>query len=413
MTTSKWTACPSALAVTALLAGCLGGSGSSGGSSGGPSSGCDSFDNAERVTAGGETAGAAFSVELLAGCLEHPWGLAFLPGGDEALVTERPGRLQRVSLSGDGSMTEISGVPDVASGGQGGLLDVALHPDFGNQPYIYFTYAASDGDDGLTTRLGRARLEPGSDALTDVEVLFTATPFSDVRDGHFGSRIVIDGNDRIFITVGDRRTPDNAQDLDSHHGKVIRLTIDGEIPADNPFQDAANNPTAVWSYGHRNTQGMAINPATTEIWIADHGPRAGDEVSILPVAPTTDSNYGWPEVSFGRTYGSDEDFAPDPSEGDGFVSPIYWWADDSFAPSGMAFYSGDTFPQWQDSVFIGSLVQRNLTRLSLAGDTIVNEEALLEDRDWRVRDVREGPDGLLYLLVDDDDAPLARLIPAD
>ncbi|MCK8516961.1 PQQ-dependent sugar dehydrogenase [Methylonatrum kenyense] len=394
-----------ALALTACLSG-----GSSGSSS--PSSGCESFENADRITDGGEAAGEAFSVELLAGCLEHPWALAFLPGGDEALVTERPGRLQRVSLSGDGVMTEIAGVPEVAAGGQGGLLDIALHPDFANQPYVYLTYAVSNSEGELTTELGRGRLEPGSDELTDFEVLFTATPFTDVRDGHFGSRIVIDGNDRLFMTVGDRRDPDSAQDLNGHHGKVLRLNLDGSIPADNPFTDNDGETMAIWSYGHRNTQGMAINPATTEIWIADHGPRAGDEVNILPVAPTTDSNYGWPEVSYGRTYGSDEPFAPDPSPGDGFIEPIYFWDEESFAPSGMSFYEGDAFPAWQDSVFIGSLVQENLTRLELSGDTIIDEQALLEEEGWRVRDVREGPDGFLYLLVDEADAPLVRLTPA-
>lgn len=384
-----------ALALTACL---------SGGSSGSSSSSSDSPDNDPNAV--------VFDIEILADGLEHPWALAFLPGGDEALVTERPGRLQRVSLSGDGVMTEIAGVPNVAAGNQGGLLDIALHPDFGNQPYVYLTYAVSNSEGELTTELGRGRLEPGSDELTDFGVLFTATPFTDVRDGHFGSRIVIDGNDRLFMTVGDRRDPDSAQDLTGHHGKVLRLNLGGSIPADNPFTDNDGETMAIWSYGHRNTQGMAINPATTAIWIADHGPRAGDEVNILPIAPTTDSNYGWPEVSYGRTYGSDEPFAPDPSDGDGFVSPIYFWDEESFAPSGMSFYQGDAFPAWQESVFIGSLVQENLTRLELSGDTVIDEQALLEDRGWRIRDVREGPDGLLYLLVDAPDAPLVRLTPA-
>ncbi len=352
------------------------------------------------------TAGAAeqserhrFRVEIVAEGLAHPWGMAFLPNG-ELLVTEKAGRLLRID-AGNGRGTAIDGVPDVAASGQGGLLDVALHPDFASNRLVYLSYS-EPRDDGTLTAVGRGRLENGR--LSAFEVLFRGTPAVDASH-HFGSRLVFDGDGHLFITSGERGQRDNVQQLDNYHGKVVRLTESGGIPEDNPFVADFGALAGIYSYGHRNPQGMAQHPETGAIWLNEHGPRGGDEVNIVRPG----ENYGWPEVTLGKEYYGPAigvESRPD------VVEPIYGWTP-SIAPSGMAFYQGDMFPHWQGNLFVGSLKFTHLARLELDGGHVVAEERLLDDRGWRIRAVEAGPEGALYLLVDDDSAPLVRLVPAE
>lgn len=335
--------------------------------------------------------GRAFRVETVATGFEHPWSLAFLPDGD-FLVTERPGRLLRIDPE-TGAKQSIGGVPEVAAVGQGGLLDIVLHPDFADNRWVYLSYAAA-GPGGYATRVGRGRLE--ENRLTGFEVLFTAEPF--VGGGrHFGSRLLFDDEGYLFITTGERGNKESAQDLGKLHGKLIRLHDDGSIPEDNPFVGEPSARDEIYSYGHRNPQGIALHPKTRRVWLHEHGPRGGDEINV----PAPGANYGWPETTYGRAY-SGFRFAPKPPV-EGYVSPIHHWTP-SIAPSGMAFYRGD--------LFVGALVLTHLARLELDGEKVVAEEQLLQDAGLRIRDVRAGPDGYLYLLVDADDAPLLRLVPA-
>ncbi|MEQ8798716.1 MAG: PQQ-dependent sugar dehydrogenase [Salinisphaeraceae bacterium] len=358
---------------------------------------------ASACTAGEPPAGAVtseeatFRVETVAEGLNQPWSLAFLPDGDR-LVTERGGRLLRLS---DGEARTIEGVPEVATVNQGGLLDVALHPDFADNRWIYLSYAAA-GDGGYATRLGRARLD--DDRLADFEVLFTAEPY--VRGGrHFGSRIVFrDGY--LFLTAGDRGNREHAQDLDKYHGKLIRLTLDGGIPPDNPFVDQSSARPGIYSYGHRNPQGMIVHPDTGDIWLHEHGPQGGDEVNRIRAG----ANYGWPLATFGENYGGGR-FAPEPPL-EGTVSPVHHWTP-SIAPSGLAIYQGDAFPTWRGDLFAGALKLTHLARLELEAGEVMGEERLLDDAGMRIRDVRSGPDGYLYLLTDGSNGKLLRLAPAD
>lgn len=342
----------------------------------------------------------AFRVATVASGFEHPWALAFLPD-DDFLVTERPGRLLRVDPD-SGAKRPVGGLPEVAAVGQGGLLDVVLHPDFADNRWLYLSYAAA-GPGGYATRVARGRLT--GNELTGVEVLFTAEPF--VGGGrHFGSRLLFDDEGYLFITTGDRGNKAHAQDLNKLHGKLIRLHDDGSIPDGNPFVEDPDARDEIYSYGHRNPQGIALHPKTRRVWLHEHGPRGGDEINI----PEPGANYGWPETTHGRAY-SGIRFAPEPPV-EGYVSPIHHWTP-SIAPSGMAFYAGDVFPEWRGDLFVGALVLTHLARLELDGETVVAEEQLLEDAGLRIRDVRAGPDDHLYLLVDAADAPLLRLVPAD
>ena len=349
----------------------------------------------------------SFRVEVVAAGLEHPWGLAFLPDG-RALVTERPGRLNLIDPA-TGERTEVDGGPDVSAVGQGGLLDVALHPDYPQTAWIYLTWAATHGGGNqYATHTGRARLDADASRLEDLEVLHVATPAS-TNTGHFGSRIVFDGDGHLFVTSGDRRDRDSAQDLQSLRGKTLRLTADGEIPPDNPFvgDDAAD--AAIYSYGHRNAQGMAVHPDTGEIWQSEHGPRAGDEINRIVAG----GNFGWPIASYGREYTTGADVGDRPPDNPATENPEYYWPERSFAPSGLAFYMGDAFPGWDGDIFVGALARTNLTRLVVSDGEIVAEEALLDDEGLRIRDVRVGPDGHLHVLVDAASAPWLRLVPAD
>lgn len=379
---------------------------------------CQGAENpiAGRTNAGSDNLGAAPATALetevssqigtlqmstLSAALSHPWGICFLPDGS-LLVTERAGHLRRFSFK-DGLSAPLSGVPEVKAEGQGGLLDVALSPDFERDALVYLSYA-EPGEDGTSgTAVARARLQ-GS-ALVDLQTIFRQTP-KIVSGHHYGSRLIFDRDNHLFITLGERGQRPMAQQLSNHMGTLIRIHPDGTVPADNPFVGRDDALPEIWSYGHRNQQGGALNPWTGEIWTHEHGPRGGDEVNI----PQAGRNYGWPVITNGINYSG---FAIPEAVGttqDGMESPHYVWAV-SPAVSGMAFYDAAAEPAWQHSVFVGAMAQRALIRLSLEGDNVVGEERLLEKQGWRIRDVEVGPDGALYLITDEEQGRLLRLAP--
>ena len=345
-----------------------------------------------------DSAAARFEVTVVADDLSIPWGLAFLPDG-RMLVTERRGRMHIIDPA-TGERMRLEGLPPVADGGQGGLLDVVLHPDYGQYGWIYFSYSA-ELRRKRTTRVARAKLTDNK--LTGLEVLFTAEPYFNTRH-HFGSRLVLDGQGYLFITVGDRRNRHESQTLSTHMGKVIRLHDDGRVPETNPFAGQAGVQAEIYSYGHRNPQGLALHPETGELWEHEHGPRGGDEVNVIYPG----RNYGWPVVTYGREYVGGS--IGEGTHKEGMEQPIKYYVP-SIAPSGMAFYSGKQFPGWRGNLFIGAMVLEHLNRLVLDGRRVVEEERLLSKLGFRVRNVVEGPDGLLYLLVDK--GMILRLSPAD
>ena len=340
---------------------------------------------------------AEFAVVELVGGISRPWALAFLPNGD-FLVTIRAGRLLRIS--GD-TIQEVSGLPEIATTGQGGLLDVVLDPDFASNSRIYFSHAVS-GSGGTGTAITRARLS--GTRLSNVEEIFRMDRLT-FSGRHFGSRLAFMDDGTLLFTIGDRGERDRSQDLGDHAGSTLRINPDGSIPADNPYVDDPNALDAIYSYGHRNAQGMAIDPETGRIWQHEHGPQGGDELNLVQPA----ENYGWPEVTFGREYGTGfpigEDTAPEVPD------PLTYWTP-SIAPSGLALYRGDQFPEWDGDLFVGALAGRHLRRIELDGTRVVDEEVLLEGTLGRIRDVRTGPDGFLYLLTDEDNGGLYRLEPA-
>jgi glucose/arabinose dehydrogenase len=332
--------------------------------------------------------------------LEHPWGLAFLPDG-RFLVTERPGRLRIVER--DGRLSEpLAGVPEVWARGQGGLLDVALAPDFARTRMVYLSYAEPGGLGSAGTTVARARLDDGR--LEQVQVIFRQEPKR--RAGqHFGSRLVFTRDGHLFITTGDRGQRDDAQDLSRPMGKVIRIRPDGSVPSDNPFAGRGDARPEVWSFGHRNMQGAALHPETGQLWTVEHGARGGDEVNV----PKAGLNYGWPVITYGRDY-SGASIGEGTSKA-GLEQPVHYW-DPSISPSGLAFYAGDRFPAWRGNLFVGSLSFGLLVRLELEGERVSAEERVLRGLNDRVRDVRQGPDGYLYLLTDESDGRILRVEPA-
>jgi glucose/arabinose dehydrogenase len=345
-----------------------------------------------------------FRVEIIARGLDHPWGLAFLPDG-RMLVTERPGRLR--ILARDGKLSPpVAGVPPVAAVGQGGLLDVALAPDFATSNKIYFTYGEPRDGGNNATSVAHARLveEKGAARLDDVKVVFRQEPA--VRSGfHFGARLAFARDGNLFVTLGERNLKATAQDLSNHQGKVVRIRPDGTVPPDNPFIGRADARAEIWSYGHRNPQSAAIHPATGKLWIVEHGPKGGDEINV----PLAGKNYGWPVIGYGIDYSGAR--IHESTHKDGMEQPIHHWTP-SIAPSGMAFYTGDAFPGWRGNLFVGALVLTHLNRLELDGENIVKEERLIADLGHRIRDVRQGPDGALWLLTDATDGKVLRLAPA-
>ena len=339
-----------------------------------------------------------FRLTVVASGLEHPWSLAFLPDG-AMLVTERPGRL-RVIRNGALDPAPVSGVPEVAAAGQGGLLDVALHPRFRDNRLVYLSYAGK-GRGGTGTEVARGRLSEGR--LEDLEILYAVRPKS--RGGrHFGSRLVFGAQGHLYVTAGERGDPDRAQDPGDAAGSVIRLTEDGAVPPDNPFVGRAGARPEIFSIGHRNPQGLARHPETGRIWEVEHGPRGGDEVNVIEAGV----NYGWPVITYGTSYAGFP--IGEGSEKPGMAQPVTYWVP-SISPSGMAFYTGTAFPAWRGNLFVGALSGELLLRLELDGERVVREERLLEELGERIRDVRQGPDGFLYLLTDAPDGALLRLEP--
>ena len=342
----------------------------------------------------------AFNVNVLVQGLQHPWSIAWLPDG-RMLVTERAGRLRIVAKDFRLDPRPVEGLPRIVVGGQGGLFEVALHPSYKDNGWIYISYSGP-GEGGHGTELLRAKLDGYQ--LTEQQVLFRLLPKSSATQ-HFGGRIVFDGKGHVFLTLGDRGEMRRAQRLDDHAGSVIRLNDDGSIPKDNPFVNRRDAKPEKFTYGNRNIQGAAMHPKTGELWTHEHGPQGGDEVNVMRAG----RNYGWPVITYGVNYG----FGTRIGEGTrkpGVEHPLHYWVP-SIAPSGMAFYEGDKFPGWRGNLLVGALKDEMLVRLELDGEKVVKEERMMRGAIGRIRDVRVGPDGYVYLLTDERHGVLARLEP--
>ncbi|WP_238067492.1 PQQ-dependent sugar dehydrogenase [Pseudomonas shirazica] len=342
------------------------------------------------------------TVSTLADGLRNPWALAFLPGGKDMLVTERAGNLRVVNAEGKVG-PPISGVPKVWAEGQGGLLDVVLSPEFAKDRTVYLSYAEEGSDGKAGTAVGRGQLSQDRARLENFNVIFRQQP--KLSEGnHFGSRLVFDRDGYLFIALGENNQRPTAQDLDKLQGKIVRILPDGEVPRDNPFVGKDNVRPEIWSFGHRNQQGAALNPWTGKLWTHEHGPRGGDEINI----PEPGKNYGWPIATHGINYS----LLPIPeAKGkhvQGMVDPHHVW-EKSPGISGMAFYDSSRFKAWDHNLFIGALATQELIRLQLDGDKVVHEERLLGELKARIRDVRVGPDGYLYVLTDDKDGALLKV----
>ena len=360
------------------------------------------------------TAAADLKPVTVAHGLVNPWGLAFLPDG-RMLVTERPGRMRIVAANGKLG-PPLPGLPPGVAEGQGGLLDVVLDPKFSSNHWVYWSYseaAEAPNLEGLNgTAVARARLdgEPGAERLADVQVIFRQSPKVASRL-HFGSRLAFGADGRLFITLGERYSrKDDAQTLDNHLGKVVRIEPDGKVPADNPLVGRPGNPAQtkleIWSWGHRNVQGAAVHPLTGELWTTEHGPQGGDELNLtLP-----GRNYGWPVITYGRNYVTGTKIGEGTERAD-VVAPAAHWVPLSIAPSGMAFLTSDRYPGWKGQLFLGSLRAESLIRIELDGHRVVQQQRLLKALNERIRDVRQGPDGYLYLLTDNPDGRVLRLLP--
>ena len=341
--------------------------------------------------------------------LEHPWAIAFLPGGD-VLVTERPGRL-RIIRNDTLLPDSVPGVPEVLARGQGGLMDVVPHPDFASNRFLYLSYSKPTGERQATSAVIRGRFV--NDTLTDVEEIFVAVSQG---NGHYGCRLAFDADGYLFITTGDRQAPPRgdlathpAQDLSNHHGTVNRIHDDGRVPEDNPFVGREGAQPEIWSYGHRNPQGLVIDHSTSNIWVTEHGPQGGDELNlVLP-----GRNYGWPVIGFGVNYRSGQAIH-EGTHHEGMEQPAFVWVP-SIAASGLALYKGDAFPRWRGNLFAGGLAGEKISRFTLDGEEVIVDETLVH-RMGRIRDVREGPDGYIYIAIDGnggEPTQILRLEPAD
>jgi glucose/arabinose dehydrogenase len=344
--------------------------------------------------------------------LVNPWSIAFLPGGD-MLVTERPGRL-RIVRNGKLLPDPVPGLPRIRTGGQGGLLDVVPHPNFASNRLLYFSYSKPNADSTEgTTAVARARFE--NDRLTGVQEIFEAKMWSQGR-GHHGSRLAFDRNGFLFISLGDRQSPPSgnleahpAQDLSNHFGSIVRLHDDGRVPGDNPFASRAGAVPEIWTYGHRNVQGLFIHPETGDVWATEHGPQGGDELNLIQAG----KNYGWPVVGFGVNYRTGAAIHAG-THREGMEQPVHVWVP-SIGTSGLLHYSGTAFPQWRGNVFAGGMSGEQLVRFTLDGRRVTTVETLVQRR-GRIRDVRQGPDGFIYLAIDDRQGaptPVVRLEPVN
>ena len=340
-------------------------------------------------------------VVALTNGLAHPWSMAFLPDG-RMLVSEREGRLRLLGADFKLHPRPVEGLPEIVARGQGGLFDVVLHPDHARNGWVYWAYNAP-GPGGWGTALARGQLQ--GHRMTNVQVLFSMLPKTR-SNHHFGGRIVFDRQGMVYLTLGDRGEMERAQRLDDHAGSVIRLHDDGRIPADNPYVGRAGAKPEKWTLGNRNVQGAALHPVTGDIWSHEHGPQGGDEINLM----RSGRNYGWPLVTQGVNYGSGTPIGEAKNK-PGFEVPLHVWTP-SIAPSGMAFVAGDRFPQWRGHLLVGALRGQVLVRLDVQNEKIVGEERLLEGLIGRIRDVRLGPDGLIYLLTDEAQGALLRLEPA-
>ena len=342
----------------------------------------------------------AFRVATMVTGLVNPWSVAFLPDG-KMLVTELAGRLRLVGQGFQLDPKPIEGLPELVAQGQGGLFDVVLHPQYAQNGWIYWAYN-TPGPGGWGTALARGKLL--GHRMTEVQVLFSMLPKTR-SSHHFGGRIVFDKSGMLYLTLGDRGDKARAQKLDDHAGSVIRLHDDGRVPANNPFVRGAGAFTEKWTLGNRNIQGAALHPVTGELWTHEHGPQGGDEVNVM----RSGLNYGWPVITYGVEYGLGSKIGEGQTK-PGMVQPVHVWVP-SIAPSGMAFVSASQFPQWQGDLLVGALRGQMLVRLMLSGEKVIKEERLLQGRLGRIRDVRMGPDGFVYLLTDDAQGALLRLEP--
>jgi glucose/arabinose dehydrogenase len=351
----------------------------------------------------------AFDVVTVADKLDHPWGLAFLPGG-KMLVTERPGRLRVVGA--DGTLSEpVAGLPAVDARDQGGLLDVALDPRFASNQLIYWSYAEPAENGQTNTAVARGKFVDGAAPRVDaVQVIYHQQPSLN-STLHYGGRLVFGRDGTLFVTQGERSITEGrmqAQQMDSLLGKIVRINPDGSIPKDNPFAGKTGVRPEIWSFGHRNVQAATLNPATGELWEVEHGTRGGDEINISRKG----KDYGWPTIAYGIEYQGGP-ITGGITAKEGMEQPLYYW-DPVIAPSGMLFYTGNLFPAWKDSLFIGGLASTSLVRLDVTGGKVVGEERLLKDlqpKAERIRNVRQGPDGAIYLLTDNTEGRILKLVP--
>jgi aldose sugar dehydrogenase len=333
--------------------------------------------------------------------LEFPWALAFLPDG-RMLITERPGRMRIVAADGKPG-APLQGLPPVYPVGEGGLLDVALDPRFAQNATVYWSYAepAADGSAGAGTAVARGRLD--GERLADVQVIFRQP--QKLADGrHFGSRLLFAADGRLFVTLGDRSKRDDAQSLSSSHGKILRIEADGRAPADNPFAATAGALPEVWSLGHRNVQGLAFDPASGDLWANEHGPQGGDELNLI----RRGGNYGWPVISHGCEYTTCAKIGEGVAKA-GMEVPVVWWGPDSVAPSGMSFLGSDRYPGWKGQLFMATLAGKALVRIKLDGRQVVEQQRLLTGMLERIRDVRQGPDGWLYVVTGGQEGRIIRV----
>lgn len=343
----------------------------------------------------------SIKVEKVADDLERPWALAFLPD-DRMLVTERPGRLNIIE---NGEVIEVEGTPQVMARNQGGMLDVSVHPNYEENGWIYLTYSKADGDDTALT-VARGRLDGNS--FVDIDEIFVQNQFSS-PGRHYGSKIAWDNEGYMYVSIGDRGTnPPRAQDNSDHAGTLLRMNDDGTVPDDNPFVNDDNVANEIFSYGHRNIQGLVIDQETNEIWATEHGPRGGDELNFVEAT----KNYGWPDASLGRDYRDEREFhaGTEARSLEGMEDPVYEILP-THAPSGLALVTSEHFPEWEGNLLAGGLRSERIRRLVIEDRTVIHDEELLTFELGRIRDVRQGPDGMIYVVTDEDPGGVYRIVP--